>query len=262
MSAGGGATSGGRTMQKPSQLPDPAIRHRSLWRALVERGRREVAVLAIMLAVVLSGFVFLEVADEVVEGETQAFDEAILLALRHPTDLHDPIGPRWLEQWAVELTSLASTPVVLLITIAAAGYLLIDRRVRMAGLVVVSVGGGMIASTLLKYTFARPRPDLVPHIVDAYTSSFPSGHATAAAVAYLTLGGILSWSQQRRRMKIYILSVAIGLTLIIGMTRVYLGVHWPTDVLAGWALGAGWALAWSGIAIVVSRRGAGPAETE
>ena len=234
----------------------------TLWRRLVQRGRREVVVLAILFAVALSALAFLNLAGEVREGETQAFDESIILALRTADDLHNPIGPPWIEQSAVEITALASTPVVILMVIAVFGFLVMDGRPRLAALVVVSVGGGMLVATLLKLGFDRPRPDLVPHIVETYTSSFPSGHATAAAVAYLTLGGILSWSQRRRRMKIYILTVAILITLMIGATRVYLGVHWPTDVLAGWTLGAGWALAWSAIAIVVSRKRHGPAEVE
>ena len=221
---------------------------------LVAFGRREIGVLSMVFAATLALLGFLSVADEVVEGESQRFDEAVLLALRAPGNPSDPLGPAWLEQAAAEITALASTPVVALVALAVIGFLVVDGKPRTAGLVVLSVGGGMLVSTLLKLGFDRPRPDLVPHAVEVYTASFPSGHATAAAVAYLTLGGLVSWSQPRRRVKIYVLTVAVLLTALIGVTRVYLGVHWPTDVIAGWCVGAAWALAWSAVAIVLARR--------
>jgi undecaprenyl-diphosphatase len=227
--------------------------------------RREIGVLAIVLAIAAALLAFLGLADEVMEGETGAFDEALLLALRTSTDTHDPLGPRWLEHAAGDVTALGSVTVLALITLGAIGFLLADGKPRTAMLVIASVGGGTLLSTLLKLGYARPRPDLVPHGVEVYTASFPSGHALGAAVVFLTLGGLLSWSQPSRRIKIYILSTAVVLTILVGVSRVYLGVHWPTDVLAGWTIGAAWALAWSGIALVVARRsrsappGEGPA---
>ncbi len=232
---------------------------------LADFARREVGVLTIVLAIAVALLAFLAIADEVMEGETGAFDEALLLALRVPTDTHDPLGPRWLEQAAGDVTALGSVTVLALITLAAIGFLLADGKPRTALLVIASVGGGTLLSTLLKLGYDRPRPDLVPHGVEVYTASFPSGHALGAAVVFLTLGGLLSWSQPRRRIKIYILSTAVLLTILVGVSRVYLGVHWPTDVLAGWTIGAAWALAWSGVALVLARRvrpappGEGPA---
>jgi len=238
--------------------PAPAAADGGGWLGALRRaaafGRREVAVLSIVLLVALALFGFLSVADEVMEGDSKAFDEALLLALRVPGDSHDPLGPGWLEEAARDVTALGGTTVVTLITLAVIGFLAVDGKPRTAGLVVVSVGGGMLLTTLLKLGFARPRPDLVPHAVEVYTASFPSGHATAAAVAYLTLGGLLSWSQRRRRVKIYVLTVAVVLTALVGASRVYLGVHWPTDVIAGWCVGAAWALGWSAIAVVIARR--------
>lgn len=232
---------------------------------LADFARREVGVLTIVLAIAVALLAFLAIADEVMEGETGAFDEALLLALRVPTDTHDPLGPRWLEQAAGDVTALGSVTVLALITLAAIGFLLADGKPRTALLVIASVGGGTLLSTLLKLGYDRPRPDLVPHGVEVYTASFPSGHALGAAVVFLTLGGLLSWSQPRRRIKIYILSTAVLLTILVGVSRVYLGVHWPTDVLAGWTIGSAWALAWSGVALVLARRvrpappGEGPA---
>ena len=212
---------------------------------LFDFARREVAVLSIVLAIAIALLAFLGLADEVMEGETGAFDEALLLALRTSTDTHDPLGPRWLEQAAGDITALGGVTVLAIVTLAAIGFLLADGKPRTAMLVIASIGGGTLLSTLLKLGYARPRPDLVPHGVEVYTASFPSGHALGAAVVFLTLGGLLSWSQPRRRIKIYILTLAVVLTILVGVSRVYLGVHWPTDVLAGWTIGAAWALAWA-----------------
>ena len=210
---------------------------------LLARVRRELGSL-IALAVAAGGvFAFLRIAGEMREGDTRAFDSAILLALRNPADLSDPIGPRWLEIAMRDVTSLGSVTVLTMVTIAAVAYLLIDGRRGAALLVAVAVGGGTILSTLLKLGFERPRPDLVSHLVDVTDMSFPSGHAMLSAVAYLTLGALLARTAARRRQKVFVVVVAILLTILVGSSRVYLGVHWPTDVLAGWALGAGWSMA-------------------
>jgi undecaprenyl-diphosphatase len=113
----------------------------------------------------------------------------------------------------------------------------------------------MMLSTGLKMGFERPRPDLVPHATQVYTASFPSGHAMLSAVTYLTLGALLSRVQRRRRVKAFFLGLALTLTLLIGLSRVYLGVHWPSDVLAGWCIGAAWAsLCWF-VALQLQRSG-------
>ena len=173
---------------------------------------------------------------------TRDFDEAVLLALRSPADPADPVGPRWVEEMVRDVTSLGSTAVLTLITIAVLGFLIMDRKRGAAWLVLVSIAGGTALSTALKLGFERPRPDLVAHLVEVHTLSFPSGHAMLSAVTYLTLGALLARVQPRRRLKAYILSVAVALTLLVGFSRVYLGVHWPTDVLAGWCAGAAWAM--------------------
>lgn len=210
------------------------------WALLRERGL--LVPLGLLAAVSLAGWVFVELAGEVVEGETQALDRALLLALRNPQDLADPLGPWWLELMMRDITALGSTAVLALVGLAAVGYLLLAGKWGSALMVIASIGGGLLASQGLKLWIERPRPDLVPHGVPVLTLSFPSGHATMSAVVYLTLGALLAGLQPRGRMAAYILAVALLLTGLVGVSRVYLGVHWPTDVLAGWALGAAWAL--------------------
>lgn len=212
---------------------------------LTSLARYEITVL--LYVVVFAGGIwgFIELADEVVEGETRRIDEAILLAFRNPADRSDPLGPDWVEGMVRDVTALGSLTVVLLVALGAVGYLLLSRRFRTALFTVVAVSGGLLVSRLLKTSFERPRPDLVPTETIVYTASFPSGHSMMAAVTYLTLAALLIRIQPERRLKIYLLLVAVFVTVLVGISRVYLGVHWPTDVLAGWTAGAAWAsLCW------------------
>jgi len=205
----------------------------------------ERALLATLLVLGAALFAFFKLASEVVEGDTMAFDRAILVAFRSAADPAVPIGPRWLAEAMTDVTAFGSLPGLLLVTAAAAGYLLLSRRARTALFVLAATGGGLALGALLKLAYARPRPDLVPHLVDVASASFPSGHATDSAIVYLTLGALVARSVPQRGLRVYILSVAILLTLLIGVSRVYLGVHWPSDVVAGWTIGAAWALACS-----------------
>ena len=217
---------------------------------------REFAVLLGLLLAAAALLGFAALAGEVLEGDTHAFDRAVMLALRNPADPSDPIGPRWLEEVARDVTSLGGNAILLAVTLAVIGFLVLLRRRSAALLVAISVGGGTALSSLLKLGFQRPRPDLVPHAVEVYTASFPSGHAMLSAVTYLTLGALLMRVQPLWRVKLYVLALAVLTTLLVGTSRVYLGVHWPTDVLAGWCVGAGWALlCWLG---ALRLQGAGP----
>jgi len=205
----------------------------------------ERALLATLLLAGAALLAFFKLASEVVEGDTMAFDRAILLAFRSAADPAVPIGPRWLAEAMIDLTAFGSLPVLLLVTAAAIGYLLLARQVRTALFVLAATGGGLALGALLKLAYGRPRPALVPHLVDVASASFPSGHATDSAIVYLTLAALIARGAPERALRLYILGVAILLSLLIGVSRVYLGVHWPSDVVAGWTIGAAWALACS-----------------
>lgn len=223
--------------------------------SLRARSLPELAPFAILALIAAMIAVFAKIADEVVEGDTRAFDETLLRALRNPADLADPIGPAWLELAMRDITSLGSFTIVVLVTLGAIGYLVIDGKRAAALFVLVATAGGVVLSEGLKHLFARPRPELVAHLVEVQTASFPSGHAMLSAVTFLTLGALLARIQSRRRLKAYVVSVAILLTLLTGASRIYLGVHWPTDVLAGWCAGAAWAMGCWLLAIWLQSRG-------
>lgn len=223
------------------------------WRQRV--GRYEFTILLALLLVVGGAWGFVTLAGEVMEGETHAFDEKILLAMRNPANHADPLGPPWVEELGRDLTALGGSAVLLLLIVSVVGYLLLARKYNLAWLVLIAIGGGILLNWLLKQGFDRPRPDLVPHGSYVYDSSFPSGHSMDSAVTYLTLGALLARIQPRRRLKAYILAWAMVLTFLVGLSRVYLGVHWPTDVLAGWTAGAVWALVCWLVARWLQRRG-------
>lgn len=211
--------------------------------------------LLLILFVSLAAWGFAEVAEEVVEGDTRSVDKRILLSLRNPADPSDPWGPPALEEMARDLTGLGGTAVLTGLSLAAAGFLALRGKLRILAFLVVAVGGGIVLSTLLKLGFDRPRPDLVPHGSHVYSASFPSGHSMMSAITYLTLAALLSKVEKRRAIRAYLLVIAALTTLLVGCSRVYLGVHWPTDVLAGWAIGAAWAAGCWTVANLLQRRG-------
>lgn len=221
-------------------------------RTWLNLARREIMPLAILFSTGLLLLAFAEIADDVGEGDTRAFDERLLLALR-TRDLADPIGPRWFEQSVADITALGGFAVLALLTLLAIGYLLALKKWGGALLLLIATLGGAALSEGMKLGFNRPRPDLVAHVVETTSMSFPSGHAMLSAATYLTLGALLARAQERRRLRGYVMGAAILITLLIGLSRVYLGVHWPTDVLGGWCLGAAWAMLCWGVAQWLSR---------
>lgn len=202
---------------------------------------RELATLALLALLAGGLWTFVEIADAVLEDEARALDERVLLALRDPGDRGDPLGPRWFEEMGRDVTALGGTTLLAGATLTAAGFLALAGRRRALALLVVTVGGGQLLSVALKQGFGRPRPELVPHETYVYTSSFPSGHAMLSAVTYLTIAALVARLVPGRRMKAFVIACAMTVTLLTGVSRVYLGVHWPTDVIAGWAIGASWA---------------------
>jgi len=200
-------------------------------------------------------WVFLRLADEVAEGETEAFDNTVLLWFRTPGNLDDVIGPPWVEEMVRDITALGSFALLGTFMVVVVGALLLAKKKAAALLVLVAVLSGTLISTLLKMGYDRPRPEL-SHAAHEFTASFPSGHSMLSAVTYLTLGALLSRLAPTRRLKVYALLIAIGLTLMVGISRIYMGVHFPSDVLAGWCLGAAWALLCSAIAFRLQKTGA------
>lgn len=222
---------------------------------LAKLGRRELSLLLLLCLAAGSAWIFIEIADEVVEGELHEIDTAILLALRTSGNPADPLGPGWLQEMGRDITALGGTLVTTLVTLAAAGFLALQGKRRAAVFVTVAIFSGVILGWLLKSGFDRPRPDLVPHGSIVSSSSFPSGHSMTAAIVYLTLAAVLIRVQTRRPLQLYLLSLALLITIAVGVSRVYLGVHWPSDVLAGWTAGAAWAVLWWIIALWMQRKG-------
>lgn len=210
--------------------------------------RIETRALVLWLAAAAAVWAFVDIGGEVLEGETQAYDRAILLALRNPAHPADPLGSRSFEESMRDVTALGGFTFLTLLTVVATLALAFHRKRRQAALFAVTVILAQVSSEILKLVYERPRPELVPHGSYVYSNSFPSGHSTVAAATYLALATVIASLEPRRATKVLAYALAIGLVVMIGFSRVYLGVHWPSDVLAGWSLGAGWALlAWIGL---------------
>jgi undecaprenyl-diphosphatase len=204
--------------------------------------QRDLVLLVGALLLAALGWAFVELADEVIEGETKDLDDRILMALRDRDNPADPVGPPWLEEIGRDMTAVGGVLVLSTVTAAVVGFLLIQRKNHAALFLLIATGGALIASLILKNSFDRPRPDVVPHLSVVMTSSFPSGHSMLSASIYLTLGAMLARMSAQKRLKLYFVGVAMVLTLLVGLSRVYMGVHYPTDVLAGWTIGLAWAL--------------------
>jgi undecaprenyl-diphosphatase len=222
--------------------------------------RREIGPLMLLGAILIGGWCFVELADAVGDGEIAAFDEAVLTWLRTPAELATPIGPLWLKQVARDVTALGGWTIGLAVTAFAIGYLLLTGERRLALYVGVAVCGGTGLSQVLKDVYNRPRPALVPHLVEVSTASFPSGHAMGSTVVWLTLAALMARSHTQRRVKSYLLGCATTVVITVGLTRIYLGVHWPSDVLSGWTAGVTWALGCWLVARLLDRRRAPPSQ--
>jgi undecaprenyl-diphosphatase len=224
---------------------------------------KDLVVLLLSFLCVVSVWLFIALAGEVREGETDAMDKAILKAFREPSDLSNPIGSRRVEEAVRDITALGSMTVLGLFSAAVLGFLLFTRRFHASLLLGAALGGGILLNWSMKNFFNRPRPEYVTplHYVDS--NSFPSGHSLLAAVVYLTLGALVARMVVTRRQKLYVMAVAVFLTFIVGVSRIYLGVHYPSDVLAGWTIGLIWSILCWLTARHLQRRGKveGPAST-
>ena len=210
--------------------------YRLMLSRFIDRIRASPGLALLVVLAAAAVYAFVELVDEVLEGESRAFDEWVLQVLRSPGDPGQPIGPWWVETMFVDITALGGTTVVTLMTLAVLGYLIIHGKRHTALLVLVSVAGGAGLSSALKLGFDRPRPDLVAHLVEVQTLSFPSGHAMASsALAFSAV--VICWSTRFRWAGVML---AVAYMLVIGFTRLYLGVHYPSDVVAGWAVSAAW----------------------
>lgn len=216
---------------------------------------RRIPWLMVAAAVVALGLALLVwLGRELNEGDGAAFDRAVMLAMRVPGDPGQPIGPAWLPSAVRDITALGSSTVLTLVVAATALFLALRRRWRSVALVLAATISGGVAVTLVKALVGRARPELVERLMVEASNSFPSGHAANSAIVYLTLATLLFPVVQEARMRAFVLGAALLVTLMVGVSRVYLGVHWPSDVLAGWAFGSAWALLWWRVEVAVMRR--------
>ncbi|MGD1005621.1 MAG: phosphatase PAP2 family protein [Ignavibacteriaceae bacterium] len=197
----------------------------------------------------LTGIVlFCLVSLSVISGKINYIDNAILLSLRNTNNHSIPIGPGWLLNFMRDVSALGSVTIVVLITILTSGFLILKKEYPSLRVVLfASISGGII-ELLMKGIFSRPRPHIVPHLVNVDSLSYPSGHSAISAIIYLSLIFIIFTLDIKRSIKISFLYSAIFLILLIGISRIYLGVHYPSDVLGGWALG----LIWSSISVILA----------
>lgn len=212
-------------------------------RELLRRG--DFVSLVLLLVAVGSTWAFVEIADGVRDHELHEIDNLILRLFRNPADYADPVGPRWLEEAVRDVTALGSVTVLTLLVVSAVLVLWLERRRRAALWLAIAALGALLLNSAFKLLFARERPDLIAADSLPTTYSFPSGHSFLSAAVYLTLGALLTHVLPRKRTRTFVLGMAMLLTLLTGASRVYLAVHYPSDVLAGWTLGIAWAaLCW------------------
>ncbi len=221
---------------------------------LLHLARTELALLSGVLIVALGIWAFAGLADETFEVGGQAFDQAVLTAIRPGADPSDAWGPWWLQVAAGDITALGGIAVLGLFATIVVAFLLIQRKRLSAVMLVLGLVGGVVLSEGLKGVFERARPPALYQAVETINASFPSGHALLSTVFYLTVGVLLARTLPRRRLKVFVLGTAVLIALLVGATRVYLAAHWATDVLAGWSVGAAWAMSLWLVASLIERR--------
>lgn len=220
-------------------------------------GAIELETAAAFASIGAAAWLFWAVAEQVTEGDAHEIDRMILLALREAGMSDNPVGPAWFEYAVSDITALGGYAVLTLLVGLSAIYLILQKHWGSALVVAASVISGTLLVSVFKAVFDRARPEVVDHLTHATSSSFPSGHASAATLTYLTLGLMIASAQDRRRTRAFVVVSALSIALLVGFSRVYLGVHWPSDVVAGWSFGAAWAIAWWLAARFIVRRRAG-----
>ena len=209
--------------------------------SLKELAKKEIKILLLLLTLFLCLFVFINLGILVTNGTTKQFDESVIKFFRVEGNNSLPTGPVFLTESIRDITSLGGETVIAIITIFVVGFLLLQKRYGAALLILAATIGGILISLLLKEFYGRERPDISYRLINVSTLSFPSGHSMMSAIVYLTQAAIIARIQKNRKIRIYILSIAIFLTFLIGLSRIYLGVHYPTDVIGGWTIGLAWA---------------------
>ena len=234
--------------RKPPRVgsPDTRGRARLFWdvifgliRLIGKLARNFYATFGIILvagaALALGGtYVFAELAGHVTSGKTQRFDEAVLRWIHeHRIESFEPV--------MLEITFLGTGSVVITMVSVAALFLWLTRHKYSAILLLISTVGGILLNTLLKVGFGRPRPRIFDWGTDVVSWSFPSGHAMSSAVVYGTVAYLAARLQKKRWHRVLTFVVAAVLIGLISASRLYLGVHYPSDVIAGVIIGLAWA---------------------
>jgi undecaprenyl-diphosphatase len=208
-------------------------------RFIARRVRNIYAVVGIFIALgtlvaIVATYVFAEIAGKVREGETQVFDETVL---RYVETHHSP----FLDRAMLEITFLGTGLIVMTIVLVSGMFLWLTKHKHSALLLIVATAGGMLLNGLLKAGFDRPRPQVFEWAQHTVSSSFPSGHAMSAATVYMTVAYLAARLQRRRLSRILTLLAATIVVVLIAVSRLYLGVHYPSDVAAGITIGIAWA---------------------
>ena len=196
-----------------------------------------------LAAAIGAGAVFAICAALAMGGMSGQFDRAVVAGLRDAQDPAVTAGPVWLGPFAKDITALGGTPVLTVLCLLLAGFLVVRREWRRLVLLLGVVAGETIIVHALKDAFGRARPEHVPHLVEATSASFPSGHSASAAAIFLVLAAMLAPSLKDAASRYYVYAAAAIMALLVGASRIFLGVHYPTDVLAGWSFGFAWTMA-------------------
>lgn len=202
---------------------------------------KEIKVLIVLLVLFTSSLAFFQIADEISEGETRNFDLSVIEIFRTDNNPGEPAGAIWIYEFMIDITALGGGNVLALITILVSIFLILQKHYDAFLLLLAATIGGAILSFGLKEIYGRERPDLIYRLVTVNSLSFPSGHSMMSAVLYLTQAAIVARFQKEWKVRIFLISTALFLTFIIGLSRIYLGVHYPTDVIGGWTIGLAWA---------------------